>query len=335
MCAGYQRVGGIVVRDYVWKSSLAKHIQDHIALQKASGLKFWQQEQDLQKFDHYYFYSGYQGTKIYREAVEGFIYVKGESRNSWRRKEVLLRNFGMYMNDLGLEPYIPVVKTPESRTPYIPHIYTKAELYRFFKAIDEYPNPCFSSRNLVDAVLFRFLYSTGVRVSEALNLTIADYDRSTGTAMIRHGKNNRDRLIPLHPSLAKRVNAFLDEFHKSHNMETHLFPSTRMLRMGKNTVYDHFRDYLLLEDIPHTGRGPRIHDFRHGFAVENLRRWSAEGKDLLNLIPYLSSYMGHSDYKATQYYLRLTAEIYPEMVEMLAAECMDIVPQGGEYRENS
>ncbi len=100
-------------------------------------------------------------------------------------------------------------------------------------------------------------------------------------------------------------------------------------------VYDHFRDYLLLANISHTGRGLRIHDFRHGFAVENLRRWSAEGKEQLNLIPYLSAYMGHSDYKATQYDLRLAAEIYLEMVEMLAAECIDIIPPGGELCENS
>lgn len=62
---------------------------------------------------------------------------------------------------------------------------------------------------------------------------------------------------------------------------------------------------------------------------------NSERHYLLNLIPYLSAYMGHSDYKATQYYLRLTAEIYPEMVEMLAAECMDIIPPGGEFCENS
>ena len=45
--------------------------------------------------------------------------------------------------------------------------------------------------------------------------------------------------------------------------------------------------------------------------------------------------MGHSDYKATQYYLRLTAEIYPEMVELLTAECMDSIPLGYEFCENS
>lgn len=64
-------------------------------------------------------------------AVESFIYVKGESCNSWRRKEVLLRNFELYMKDLGLKPYIPVIKTPKSRTHYIPHIYIKVFFQKF------------------------------------------------------------------------------------------------------------------------------------------------------------------------------------------------------------
>ena len=108
---------------------------------------------------------------------------------------MLLRNWGMYLKDLGLEPYIPIVKTPEGRTPYILHIYTKEELHRFFAAIEECPDPGSSSRKIVDAVLFRFLYGTGVRISEALGLKIADYDRNAGVATIHHGKNNRDRLI--------------------------------------------------------------------------------------------------------------------------------------------
>ena len=53
----------------------------------------------------------------------------------------------------------------------------------------------------------------------------------------------------------------------------------------------------------------------------------------MNLMPYLAAYMGHSDYKATQYYLRLTAEIYPEMMEQLESECMDIIPGGDCHEE--
>ena len=78
----------------------------------------------------------------------------------------------------------------------------------------------------------------------------------------------------------------------------------------------------------------RPYDLRHTFATHILMGWVDGKRDIMSLLPFLSAYMGHSDYKATQYYLRLTAEIYPEMVEMLAAECMDIIPPGGEFCEN-
>ena len=57
--------------------------------------------------------------------------------------------------------------------------------------------------------------------------------------------------------------------------------------------------------IPHPKDGPRIHDWRHTLAVENLRRWSAEGLDLSNMVPYLTAYLGHQDFRATQYFFRL------------------------------
>ena len=321
------------MKNYEWKSSLSEYIRRYIAFKRASGLKFDRQKTLLQFFDRFHFYGGYQGTEITREMAREFIYVRGESPNSWRAKEVLLRDFGTYMQNLGFHEYIPEVTTPEYRTGYVPHIYTKPELRRFFNAIEDYPASADSLRKKVDAVLFRFLYGTGVRVSEALNLKVSDYDCETGAALIRQGKNNRDRIVALHPTLMRRMNAFVEDFHKESQPDAPLFPSSLMQKMGHSTIYDRFRDYLLMADIPHTGNGPRIHDFRHGFAVENLRRWSAEGGDLMNLMPYLATYMGHSDYKATQYYLRLTAEIYPEMMEQLEAECMDIIPEGDCHEE--
>lgn len=313
---------------YEWKSALSPYMQEHIAIQQAAGFKFADQVKVLQLFDRYLFYNAYQETQIEKGMADGFIYVKGERPSSWRRKELVLHNLGVYLKNKGIQSYIPIIKTEVHRSRYIPHIYTKDELMRFFKAIDEYPLP---TRPIVDGIMFRFLYSTGVRISEALNLTLSDYDADTGTVIIRHAKNDRDRVIPLHPEMKKLLDCYMDIFHKYHGKDMPLFPDTLMTKMDINTAYNHFRNYLLLADIPHTGRGPRIHDFRHGFAVENLRRWSMEGRDLTNLIPYLSAYMGHIDYKPTQYYLRLTTEIYPEMIDVLETECMDIIPRGGKY----
>lgn len=84
--------------------------------------------------------------------------------------------------------------------------------------------------------------------------------------------------------------------------------------IDQSTVYMRFRGYLADAGIPHFVGGPHPHSLRHGFAVANLRRWAASGADLAAVMPYLACYMGHVDLRGTQYYLRLTADAYPDVV---------------------
>ena len=144
---------------------------------------------------------------------------------------------------------------------------------------------------------------------------------------ILNSKNNNSRLVPVTQTMTERLESYIRVFHTTSNNDAFVFPGKNRNRMDQSTAYNHFRDYLLMADIPHTGVGPRIHDFRHGVAVENLRRWSVSGKDLSNLLPYLSAFMGHVDFRVTQYYLRLTAEIYPDLVALVEKHCGDIIPE--------
>ena len=94
-----------------------------------------------------------------------------------------------------------------------------------------------------------------------------------------------------------------------------------------STIYNRLRRYLADADIPHFAPGgPHIHSLRHGFAVQNLRRWAAEGSDLAVMLPYLSAYMGHADLRGTQYYLQLTADAYPQVAEMVQARFGYVIP---------
>lgn len=240
-----------------------------------------------------------------------------------------MRQFAEFLIKRGYQAYRIEHRYQLPRSKYIPHIYTTEEKQRFFYAVDHYPVTRLSYRNDVDPELFRFLCCTGARLSEALNFKRDDYDPDNGTVFIRGAKNNRDRILPLSVSLNKRLNKYVERFLSGLSDEGYLFPSIAGGKLDKSTAYLHFRDYLLMADIPHDDKGPRIHDFRHGLAVANLRRWAKEGADMSNKLPYLSAYMGHSDFRATQYYLRLTAEIYPEMVEMMEKACLDIIPEGG------
>jgi len=264
--------------------------------------------------------------------VNDFIYDPNERPVSHHSKEVLMRDFAIYLADRGHHVYVAKVKTQLIRRKYIPHICTDDEIRRLFRAIDNYPLARRSYRNTVDPVLFRFLYGTGVRISEAVNLVLNDVNVESGIVTIRASKNMKDRLLPMADSLTKRIVTFMNGFHRYNDSKMWLFPSIRNGKIGKmdkTTAYKHFRDYLLMADIPHTSVGPRVHSLRHGFAVKCLKNWVLDGSDITALLPYLSAYMGHSNFSATQYYLRLTSDLYPEIVRRVEAEFGYVVPEGG------
>lgn len=323
---------------YEWISDFASAIQNYILLKKQSGLKFEVQERYLRHFDTFYHRNGYNGMVLTKEIVHDFIYCPNERPVSHHNKEVIMRDFAMYMKDRGYDVYVTSVKTTLSRCKFIPRILTDNEMCRLFTAIDHYPQSRLSYRNAVDPVLFRFLYGTGTRISEALNLTIDDVDLEKGVATIRAAKNMKDRLIPLANSLTRRLNIYMEEFHKYSSAQMWVFPGCHngtMGQMDRSTAYNHFRDYLLMADIPHTSVGPRIHSLRHGFAVKCLKKWVLAENDMTNMLPYLATYMGHSDFRATQYYLRLTSDLYPDIVRRVETEFGYVIPEGGGIYDES
>ncbi|TKB12304.1 tyrosine-type recombinase/integrase [Desulforhopalus sp. IMCC35007] len=323
---------------YKWKSGIAEAAQNYITLKRQCGMKYGVQERYLRQFDTFHYNNGFEGITLTKEMVNDFIYDHNERPVSHHNKEVLMRDFAIYLADRGHHVYVAKVKTQLIRRKFIPHICTDDEIRRLFRAIDNYPQARRSYRNTVDPVLFRFLYGTGVRISEAVNLVLNDINVESGIVTIRAAKNMKDRLLPMADSLTRRIIIFVNGFHRYSDNKMWLFPSLnngKIGRMDKTTAYTHFRDYLLMADIPHTAVGPRVHSLRHGFAVKCLKKWVLDGNDLTVLLPYLSAYMGHSNFRATQYYLRLTSDLYPEIVRRVEAEFGYVVPEGGVIYDES
>jgi integrase len=103
--------------------------------------------------------------------------------------------------------------------------------------------------------------------------------------------------------------------------------------LDRSTAYMRFREYLWSAKIHHSAHGPRVHDLRHTYCVHCLKRWVLEGKDLTNLLPYLSAYLGHADFRGTQYYLRLTADLYPDIIQKTEASLGYLIPEGDHDEE--
>lgn len=316
--------------NYQWKSDISDLLQSYLTEKQMTGFKFEKQERELERFDNYYFGNGYSGIRLTKSMVDAFIYGSDyEKASTYYKKEILLNNFAEFLIKQGYSVYVPPIKSAQKkRSSHIPYIFTAEELKHFFLAIDSYPHTSFTNRNTIDPVLFRLLYGSGLRISEALNLQCKDIDIDTGTITIRHAKNNKDRLVPIAATLVERFNNLFMDIHRFSEESTYFFISPTGGRLDKSTVYCRFRDYLLMAGISHTTMGPRMHDMRHTFAVYCLKKWVLSGEELTNIMPYLAAYMGHTDFRATQYYLRLTADLYPDIISKTEAEFGYIIPKG-------
>ena len=249
---------------YIWKSDMAGMLQAFLQMKKMSGLKYENQQRELEHFDAYYYHSGYSGIRLTKPMLDSFIYVEYERQSTHYKKEIVMHDFASFLQDQGYPVYVPAIKSaPEKRCVHIPYIFTQQELKRFFTAIDSYPVAKYNNRNTVDPVLFRLLYATGLRVSESLNLRVKDVNLEEGILTIRHAKNNKDRLVPVAQSLSKRMAGLAEKIHRFSNETSYFFPNTVHNRIDQSTIYCRFRDYLLMADISHTAAGPRVHDLSY------------------------------------------------------------------------
>jgi integrase/recombinase XerD len=176
-------------------------------------------------------------------------------------------------------------------------------------------------------VLFRTIYACGLRCSEARRLRPDDVDTDTGILQVRDAKGGKDRQVPVSEALRVRL-ADYDAQVVGRPGREWFFPGHAGLPLTLGNVERNFRRFLWQARISHGGRGhgPRVHDLRHAFAVHNLRFWFAQGDDVGALLPVLQTYMGHSSLSDTAYYLRLTAESYPDITARVQQATGDVVP---------
>jgi integrase len=177
------------------------------------------------------------------------------------------------------------------------------------------------------------LYGTGIRIGEALFLKNKDVDTNGKFLILRATKNGRDRLVPISSSLAFVCRNYLDYRKRLpapglEEPNNPFFVSLNGRPCRHSAIHRWFRKVLILADIPYTGnrKGPRIHDIRHTFACHSFVKLADDGVDLYCSWPYLSTYLGHQSLEATEQYIRLTAQMYPDLVNNIEGMHVDVLP---------
>lgn len=312
---------------------LAAVLHGLVAEKQGAGYRYDATARDLLRVDRFCIAAGHHDTSLPKELVLRWSEKRAHETEATRQHRIsLIRIVGEYMQRCGYPAYV-CPRHAYSRTParYTPYVFSHAELVRLFTCIDACaPARASPQRHRVFPVLFRLLYGCGLRISEALALRVGDIDLTVGTIHIRDAKFGKERLVPIHPSLVGRFRGYLAASPDLSDPDRSFFPSPEGGAYAASTIYTYFRRFLWAARISHggRGRGPRLHDLRHTFAVHCLQRWVTGGIDLSVALPYLSIYLGHTGLKGTQDYLRLTAELYPHIVAAVERQFGPKMPGG-------
>jgi integrase len=316
------------VNEFGFIGPLKDEMSSFILLKRAVGNKYETEAGILKRFDQYLAQHHPTVTGLPKVTVTGWCAKQPHEKpaNQCSRASVV-RVFAKYLDNIGYEAYILPDNYYPSGSRYVPHIYTRNELLRFFSETDKchFCNEC-PWRHLVMPIFFRLLFECGLRCSEARLLTFGDVNLETGCLTIRESKNRNNRFVMVSASMLKRFIKYSSVVHPFSNEGTFFFPGASDKPMTLINVYRNFRRFLWRAGISHTGDGPRVHDFRHSYAVYRLKAWSEQGKDLQAMLPILKTYLGHNSFNETAYYLRWTADVFPDICIKLESKFGGIIP---------
>ena len=234
----------------------------------------------------------------------------------WHRKHSALLGFYRFAFARCMVSRIPLpADTPRCRQVFRPYIYTDRDIDRLIDATGHLRTKNIERRSL--RTLLLLLFGTGLRLSEALNLSLADVDLQQNLLIIRESKFYKTRWVPIGADLAGILRGYINAHHTSRDLD----PATPLLvcRDGSPlTGSGTRRAFARLRAIAGVQRGddlpnrPRLHDLRATFAVHRLTSWYRDGADVQRLLPLLSTYLGHASIAATQVYLPMTPELLME-----------------------
>ncbi len=169
--------------------------------------------------------------------------------------------------------------------------------------------------------LILLLYGAGLRLGEALALTVNDVDLSASILVVRNTKFFKTRLLPIGPQLSAVLRLYADArlalLNRPPSANTFFLrrPGTAISRNAAERYFSMVRSYVGLRRQDGAYFQPRLHDLRHTFAVHRLVAWYRQGADVQLLLPKLSTYLGHIGLAETQHYLTMTPDLLQEAAQ--------------------
>ena len=295
-----------------FKSRFSDKLEGMLSLRVTRGYKRETHSRGLARFDRFCAGTFPQADTLSREIVHAWLGSESKDARNLSASASAIRQLGKYLNSMGEEAYVLPDKFTPNKGKFVPYIFTDSELAALFAAIDSLPPDSMEPfLTEIAPVLFRLIYTCGLRPGEGRELLTENIDFDTGEILIAHAKHNKERKVVMSDDML----ALCREYEKKRvifgNGSRHFFPSSsgQAICSAKllSTLAKAWTGAACSANnpIPHS---IRVYDLRHRFASERLVRWLDEGQDLMRMLAYLRTYMGHGRLSETAYYIHILPE---------------------------
>lgn len=298
-----------------YKSVFKNDLKHMILYEKAMNFKY-SNKLYLYDLDNYFFSINKKKKNITEEDFNNYIYnFESSTINVYKRYLIMLKFCKFLIRFGNTNIFYEEIKFNDNSS-FQPHIYIEDEIIKIFSVIDKrkYGNNKFSYEY---PVLFRLLYSTGLRISEALNIKHNDIDLDDNSINIILSKENISRKIYFSESMKKVIIKYFKIMNFNNN--DYIFTTTKQnaLLVFKNVV----------KDLGIKTSSIKLHDLRHSFSITAFDKMIKKNIEPEEALLYLKKFMGHSNISSTEYYLHMTNKMKREIIDTIKRQYPDLYPK--------
>ena len=279
-------------------------------------------------FDVYCKENGNSQLLLQKMVNDWFRKRKSEINNSCRSRAFPVIGFIRFANHRKMMD-IDIPEIPDGLPcSYVPHIFTDDELASFFRECDRvilnFNNRANINRKMTIPVIFRFLYSTGMRTFEVRQLKRSDIDLSAGIVNIKWSKHNIQHYVVLHDTTLEMIRHYDNQIDSIYPEREYFFPGTgRYPHLTKDWIDINFKSiWTKVSD-----ERAKPYDLRHNYAITNVNSWEGDVVDQFHKLVYLSKTMGHVTLNSTRYYYSYSPHMARLISEYTESGMKDILPE--------
>lgn len=310
-------------------ASMQEAVQRYLDERRQLGFAMKSPATELARFAIYADARGHQGP-LTQELVLGWAtkHVLRSSEVTAARRLEMVRPFAAHYRQF--EPateILPKGILGRGHRRLAPHIYSDEEIAQLLDAAGRLALT-WKLRALTYRTLFGLIAATGLRLSEALGLTLGDVDIQAGTLTVRQTKFHKSRCLPLHASVVRELVQYRQASDPCHSDEVSapFFAAGNGGHLPVRTVENVF--LRLQRQLGWRARGDhlhlRIHDLRHTFAVRRVQHWRDTGQSIDHVMFWLCTYLGHAKISDTYWYLSGV----PELMDIIGTRFDEFVDLG-------